>query len=120
MYKIMLTRVKCVTLNSGTLLAVDVMVAKPCHEENTKEVVYQVLFCSVKLYVWSFAPEYRAYGAKCLCSDQAADWTTEDLGSIPVKRIKLPRMKITSQIHPAPRLRMEGASFSLSHAPCMA
>jgi hypothetical protein len=42
-----------------------------------------------------------------------------NLGSISARGIKLPCMKITSQIHPAPRLRMNGASFPLSHAPCM-
>jgi len=60
----MLTRVKCVTLNSRTLLTVDVMVTKPHHGENTKEKVYQERFCSINSNVWSFATEYRAYGAK--------------------------------------------------------
>jgi hypothetical protein len=60
----MLTRVKCVMLNSGTLLTIDVMVTKPHHGENTKEKVHQVRFCSIKFYVWLFATEYCAYGAK--------------------------------------------------------
>ena len=47
-------------------------------QQKKKEEFYQVRFCSIKLYVWSFAPEYRAYRAKCLFSDQAADWTTEE------------------------------------------
>ena len=66
MNKLALTRVKCVMLNIGTLLAVDVMVTSPYHEENTKEQFPQVRFCSTKFYVWSFATEYRACGAKCV------------------------------------------------------
>jgi len=61
MNKIKLTRAKCMMLNIGTLLAVDVMVTSPYHEENTKEKVQQSRFCSTKFYVLSFATEYRAY-----------------------------------------------------------
>jgi len=60
----MLTRVKCVTLNSGKLLTINVMVTKPHHGKKTKEKVYQVRFYSINSNVWSFATEYRAYGAK--------------------------------------------------------
>jgi hypothetical protein len=66
MNKITLTRVKCVMLNIGTLLTVDVTVTSPYHEENTKEQVQQVRFYSINFYVWSFATEDRAYGAKCV------------------------------------------------------
>ena len=61
MNKIKLARVKCVMVNTGTLLTVDGKVTSPYHEKNTKKKVQQLLFCSVKIYFWSFATEYRAY-----------------------------------------------------------
>jgi hypothetical protein len=40
--------------------------------------------------------------------------------SVPIRGIKRPCLKMTSQIHPAPILWMNGASFPLPHASCMA
>ena len=90
----------------------------------------------VELYLYSPYGPYGLYRASvpeygCILPFLSCVWSElcivtmlrtgrpRNLGSIPVRGIKLPYMKITSQIHPVPRLRMNETSFPLSHAPCI-